>query len=107
MDAVKFLEARNRMCKSCGDCVANANGCCFLRTTNVEEQVAIVEQWAKEHPAKTRQSEFLRLYPEAQVDEDGIPGCPQNIKRTYHPDGGCADTSCYDCRREFWMQEVE
>lgn len=123
MDAVKFIEERNRMCKSFGDrctgCPASdACGCCAVdqavdqaSTLDATAQVAIVEKWVKEHPRKTRQDVFLEQYPEAVIDEHGVlQVCPRYISVAYRgSDGGCKNPEkmCIDCCLEFWMQEVE
>ena len=83
MDAVKFIEERNRMCKSFGDrctgCPAS-NACndklCYCvvaqePTLDATAQIAIVEEWSAAHPRKTRQSEFLTHWPEAGLDGHG------------------------------------
>ena len=73
MDAVKFLKTLRRMCNcECHKCefwkrLVGFETCTVWRKTHPEEAVAILEQWAKEHPVKTRQSEFLKLFPEANV----------------------------------------
>lgn len=60
------------------------------------------------HPQKTRQSEFLKLFPEASVGENGyltLNPCefyPKMRKECINNYKWCAD-----CRRDFWMQEVE
>lgn len=66
MDAVKFIEERNRMCKAqnqCSDgCPAWDAGVCKLGIhlrCEADKQVAIVAEWAAAHPCKTRQSVFL------------------------------------------------
>lgn len=115
MDAVKFIKERNRLCKTynkCGDCPLFCGaGCNVISQIDPEVVVPIVEQWAKEHPTKTRQSEFLRQWPEARTDRDEILlVCPAELvqdKRLEH--GGCRMlmNDCNKCRREFWMQEVE
>jgi hypothetical protein len=73
--------------------------------------VAIVEEWSAAHPRKTRQDVFLEQYPETQIDDNGVLGvCPAPIFHSHRTDGGrCIDINrkCTDCRREFWMQEVE
>ena len=123
MDAVKFIEERNRMCKSFGDrctgCPAyDACGCCAVdqavdqaSTLDATAQVAIVEEWSDAHPRKTRQSVFLEQYPETAIDAYGIIQiCPVVISSTHRDSNGdCEDPEqiCVDCRREFWMQEVE
>ena len=62
MDAVEYVKQRARMCDyyvNCGDCPAsNYERCASL--DGIPNLVSIVEQWAKEHPIKTRQSEFLK-----------------------------------------------
>lgn len=107
MDAVEFIKARNRMCKSlpsCNGCPLNNNGCPRLEAVIADKIVDIVEQWAKEHPIKTRQSEFLKQWPEAKVDGTGVLKVPPcYLKNMKCPYTNC----CYDCRREFWTQEVE
>lgn len=117
MDALEFLMEQKRMCGSYKDCV----GCPFEKSSCVishvtsdedyERMIATVEQWSKEHPRKTRQSVFLEQYPEAEIDSNGVVGvCPIPISAAHrYSNGGCRNPEklCKDCRREFWMQEVE
>lgn len=115
MDALEFIRERNRMCKHfgcCAECPANGVICGTIGETNdAERLVQIVGEWAKEHPRKTRQDEFLERWPEARVDKDGIPCiCPANIAKNQRDEyGGCANPmkNCPECRRRFWQQEVE
>lgn len=100
--------------KGCVGCPANKTVCGMGNGKNVESAeklVQIVEQWAKAHSRKTRQSEFLRQWPEAQVDNDGVLRiCPADIAKTKRGEhGGCANPTenCRKCRREFWGREVE
>lgn len=114
MDAVKFFEEYKRMRDSTGSCDScPASGQCLYDDTiqNYAGVVAITEKWSKEHPRKTRQSVFLEQWPEAELDTNGaVAICPTILssdyrsanKRCKHP-----GTACSDCRREFWMQEVE
>ena len=119
MDAVKFIEERNRMCKSfdkyCYGCPA-WDGSCKLEPGSylkceADKAVKIVEKWSAAHPRKTRQSVFLERYPEARVTDNGdLVVCPANISAEHRDEhGGCAPfyRPCEVCRREFWMQEVE
>lgn len=117
MDAMEFLSEAKRMCDHntgpCETCAAN-EFCGFTpefpssfgETTQMQKMVELVEKWSKEHPRKTRQYVFLEQWPNAKVT-DCFPGCPQNVERKYYPPCGCAYVSCYQCRREFWSQEVE
>ena len=61
---------------------------------------------------KTRQSVFLEQWPEAELTKDGVISiCPIAVSAAYrNKTGGCDSPTrprCSDCRREFWMQEVE
>lgn len=117
MDAVKFIEERNRMCKSfgnrCTGCPASNDGCAVGQesTLDATDQVAMVENWSAAHPRKTRQSVFLEHWPDADIDCCGVLTiCPSPISTSHrNAYGGCANigVKCPDCRREFWMQEVE
>ena len=111
MDAVKFVETLGRMCDAeCIKCefrkrLSGFETCAVWRKTHPEEAVAIVEQWAAEHPAKTRQSEFLKLFPNAQTDSGCLNACPMDVFGNTGID--CNKRTCFECKKEFWMQEVE
>lgn len=108
MDAVRFVIERRRMFAVTGE---NPKHSMFNMGSPAEEVVREVEEWATAHPRKTRQSEFLEQYPEAQIDDNGVLSvCPTVISSSHRKDGGgCLNIrrKCTDCRREFWMQEVE
>lgn len=117
MDAVKFIEERNRMCESFGDrctgCPASNGGCAVGQesTLDATAQIAIVEKWLVEHPRKMKQDVFLEQYPEAVIDEHGVLSvCPLCISAAHRDNNGSCkepEKMCVDCRREFWMQEIE
>ena len=117
MDALEFLKERKRLCSSYKGCMGCPFGAadCVVRDMVSDESckriVTIVERWSKEHPRKTRQSVFLKQYPEAEIDANGVVGlCPMSISAAHRDsDGECnyPEKMCRDCRREFWMQEVE
>ena len=117
MDALEFLKERKRMCtshKGCDGCPLEGIHCVLSYVTpdkDYERIIATVEQWSKEHPRKTRQSVFLEQYPEAEIDANGVVGlCPMSISAAHRDSNGeCnnPEQMCRDCRREFWMQEVE
>lgn len=97
MDAVKFIEERNRMRGTMSE-VWGVDAAQIVKNT---------EEWSAAHPRKTRQSVFLEQYPEAMIDrEDMLSVCPQYIDRHRKCRRGKGG-DCGDCRREFWMQEVE
>lgn len=82
MDAIEFVKQLRRM---------NEKGVpkdCFVyplagqEPGSPEEVVAEVEEWAKEHPVKTRQSEFLKMFPNASVIANGTLGiCPKSLDK--------------------------
>lgn len=108
MDAIKFLKTAKRRYISNPDEHFSA---IYFDFPDFEVYVKDVEEWAKEHPAKTRQSVFLEQYPEASLTEDGILSlCPIAVSSEYRDENGnCVSCirKCGDCRREFWTQEVE
>lgn len=119
MDAVEFFKTANRLCenqKSCNGCPICKEGMCMVRRMvilndksikSIEETVSIVEQWAKDHPVKTRKSEFLKMFPNAEM---------VNIERTFcvahfEPTKKCkgvnpSEEQCIACRYRFWNEEV-
>lgn len=103
MDAVKFVEERRRM-YTLGCIKKGIND----YNTKAEDVVAEVEAWAAAHPRKTRQSVFLKQYPDAKIDSDGVIAiCPTAFSSAYRDDiGKCAWVSCAKCRREFWQKVV-
>lgn len=111
MDAIEFVKQLRRMNEQGVPKNRFIYPCVEQETDSPEEVVAEVEEWAKEHPAKTRQSVFLEQYPEARLMQDGVLAiCPIAISSAYRgEDGSCANPSekCDDCRREFWLAEVE
>lgn len=121
MDALKFIEERNRMCdyywggnaiSGCAECPAFENTCSTSFRSVTAEYIEAVERWSQEHPRKTRQDVFLEQWPDAELTKDGaVSICPIAVSAAYrNKTGGCASPTrprCAACRREFWMQEVE
>lgn len=113
MDVVEFFGEFRRMCRSSSDCTkCQYHGDkCDNAIELFEKTVAVVEQWSREHPRNTRQSKFLDMFPTAGVDDAGVLDvCPSLIStshRNAHGECACIGVKCPDCRREFWMQEVE
>lgn len=116
MDAVEFLKTANRLCKNqrcCTECPIHENGMgCMVKADNdsiksIKETVSKVEQWAKDHPVKTRQSEFLKMFPDSRFDGNGVlciePCC---IELSRYRFSECSKKDCENCRREYWLAEV-
>ena len=119
MDAVKFVKEYLRMCTKvdeCEDCPVYKTDFCAVPAKersqeSAEEIVDLVEEWSAAHPRETRQSMFLKQWPEAAIDSYGVLNlCPTPISKSHRNIyGKCthAGVKCDKCRREFWMQEVE
>jgi hypothetical protein len=114
MDAVEYVKQRKRMCDYCGDCdkcpAKKVVGCASL--TKISQMVPIVEQWAKEHPVKTRQNEFFKQWPDAEIGYDGLPTvapCQLNVELLQcESQKDCEDRGvCGKCRCDFWLKEIE
>ena len=116
MDAVKFLKEAGRMCRIKGKCLkcvlaktdgdsmeCRINLMHILNHNEIEYCVRVVEEWAKKHPKKTRLSEFVKMFPNCQMN-DGIPvGCIRFWDDSEH----CRkNISCEECAKEFWNEEV-
>lgn len=120
MDAVEFLKQFGRLCgyysvtSDCEKCPMLKYDCC--RDTKNEDAacIAIIEQWAKAHPIKTRQSELLRLFPNTPCYPDGcIDMCPCEVGCLLMEDDDsvCAHdvdgVDCGKCKRDFWLEEID
>ncbi len=123
MDALEFIKYLKKMCAQYG--VENqkhafCQGCpalteedvCIVNyqydSCNPNKAVEAVEKYAKENPIKTRNSEFLKYYPNADILDNGVVNmCPKWVDKDYKPNAGCSNTKCHDCKTKYWMQEVE
>lgn len=116
MDAVKFLKEETRMCGfyafclACPLCMTNSKlkkPCNELKRINPEEYVSTVEKWSAEHPIKTRQSEFLKMFPNAYIRNGIIQICPRKIDQNSMTSEECAELICSECQKKYWLAEVE
>ena len=117
MDAVKYLKTLHRMCNcECLKCEfgkarSGFETCPIWQRTHPEEAVEIAEKWAKEHPVKTRQSVFLEQFPNVRLDTNeiiDISPCRVDPKQySFNGKDCCKFRSCGECRREFWLAEVD
>ena len=114
MDAVEYVKQRKRMCDYYGSCddypVGDYERC--LSLDEIPNLVPIVEKWAKEHSVKTKMSEFLKQWPDAEIGSDGLPTvapCQLNIELLQcESQKDCEDRGvCDKCRRDFWLKEIE
>ncbi len=124
MTAREFVKARRRLCEahlnaitqSVDDFVTRCEGCvlenyCEGSKDNVDGEVAIVEQWAKEHPEKKRKTyaeDFFSKYPDAphSTKNGMVTDRPAACRMVIYGGGPlCITTKC-DCAA-CWNEEME
>ena len=104
-----------RMCKNtetCDDCPLRINNagvdmaCSYLMREIPDKANEIILNWCKEHPVETRQVRFLKMFPNAPKDENGIlnlcPDCIDTNIECFHSAKKCAE-----CCKNYWLAEVE
>ena len=66
----------------------------------------IILKWCEEHPVETRQDRFLKMFPNAPKDENGIidlcPDCIDTNIECFHSAKKCAK-----CCKNYWLAEVD
>lgn len=102
MDAVEFLEQLKKRSKSNPDYYGEELNIAHIEPISLVSQV---EQWAAEHPIKTRQSEFLKHYPNAKIFSGCLNACPMDVFGD--TEFNCNHQPCYECKKAFWLAEVE
>ena len=125
MDAVEFLKEAKRYCEWCKNTTQDGKKrlcevCYFEKLNDIfnlhpmayHKFVEMVEQWAKEHPVKTRQSEFLKMWPDAEIGYDGllsVAPCQLNVELLQcESQDDCENRgACGKCRCDFWLKEIE
>ena len=106
MDAVECMKAVTRMLKSGTIDCAIQKYISAQKKNDYEGMVEAAEKWAAEHPIKTRQSEFLKHYPDARILAHGcLNVCPMNVFSD--TDINCNAQPCIECKKAFWLAEVE
>lgn len=106
---------RREGCKiKCSECplssqnngTSDSMSCITFEMYHPEKAIAIVQKWSNAHPPKTFLTEFLKDYPNAELDH----GVPKTCLKKLGVVSGCAKTkegdlyiSCYRC----WNQPIE
>ncbi len=111
MDALEFIKAIKQMLRAGANNSTVQKYISAYKKNDCEGMVKAAEQWAAEHPVKTRQSEFLKLFPGAAPTKDGVLSiCPNAFSPVYKDERGLCKwhyADCDNCCRQFWLAEVE
>lgn len=91
--------------------ITHAWSCSWLGSTELQmkalkETISKVEQWAKDHPVKTRQSEFLKIFQKATIRDGVLTICPMAIDKALDDPERCHETTCHKCLEKYWLAEV-
>lgn len=111
MDAVEFIKAIKQMLSAGANNSTAQKYISAYKKNDCEGMVKAAEQWAAEHTVKTRQSVFLEQFPNVRLDTNeiiDISPCRVDPKQySFNGKDCCKFRSCGECRREFWLAEVE
>lgn len=108
MDALEFIKAIKQMLSAGANNSTVQKYISAYKKNDCEGMVKAAEQWAAEHPVKTKQSVFLEQFPNAPIYTNTHnvaldPCLVDTALRGHCPTG----RGCDICRREFWLAEVE
>lgn len=124
MDALEYEKARIRMCRTMilkeGGCEACPlynvlkRKCGFSASIipnpdidTIKNNVDRVIKWAKDHPVRTRQSELLKMFPDAKIHNGVIDFCPKGFLPEEAGEAYCGKYgNCNECRKDYWLTEV-
>lgn len=101
-----YFAKKERLCASileCIDCpLRHGNDCTNIENKYPKRAISIVQKWSDEHQKKTYLSEFLKHYPNAVVNGDGIPDaiCPYDLGLTNKHE---CERTCIEC----WNQHIK
>lgn len=104
-----------RMCKkmsNCDDCPLGRNkneenlDCEDFVVEEVDKANEIILKWCKEHPVETRQDRFLKIFPNAKIDNCGTSIlCPRWVDKDFKCNRQLL--CCAECCKEYWLAEVK
>lgn len=120
----KIFKQIKRMCgtyRTCQECPLQgehpAHFCIFKCTpdewglSEMKESAKGVEEWVKEHPAKTRGELFLERNPQCKHSEvyhdiPDIRPCDYDESINF-PSHCCCFNDCQECKKDYWEEPVE
>lgn len=87
---------------NCYDCDEN----CLVK---IDFAIETVQEWSDEHQTKTKQTEFLKLFPNSRMrhcDKDYLvlDVCPVALDSRFSCE---EDITCADCQHNYWLEGVE
>ena len=105
----RLCRAQKNKCENC-PMSADNNGadklCLTLVTKYPDKANEIILKWCEEHPVETRQDRFLKIFPNARVDTNGILDvCPKIV----NINNKCTAPvkKCGECCKKYWLAEVD
>lgn len=120
MDAMQFLKTVGQICKTnnekCDECPLDKCPCsayinCMVDTEqdkDIEEMVKIADRWAKDHPVKTRKSEFQKMFPNANMYSITTTFCTAHFDKKKACEVRVPSVEmCEKCRYKYWNEEVD
>ena len=111
-DYARICNSYNKQCEGCPLGVSN-NGtemsCGFAIMEVTDKANEIILKWCKEHPIKTRQSEFMKMFPNVGIYKGAINICPCAIDCDYDCKNKekYVDFDCTGCKKDYWLAEVD
>lgn len=109
-----FLREKDRMCnflEGCDKCKLTDGKylwCNDFVFRCPKEAIKIVQKWSDEHQQKTRQSEFLKMFPNVKLAGGVIFMNPCSIDSSFEGTPLCEGSkTCTECRKAYWLAEVE
>ena len=116
MEFIEAFKTVKRMCDidhclTCPLSIDNNNTkehCYDFMMAYPEKAEEILTKWAEEHPQKTILQDFLEKYPNAPLNEYGIPRtCPNSLGYTDWDEDDCAASGyASDCKK-CWNRPLE
>lgn len=121
MEFLEFFEKKEKMCnffrendtEPCVNCKLSSSNnnrglfCSSFIAKHPAEAEQIVAEWSVEHPKKTRKSELLKIFPNAEILPDECVAINPCIIDTSLRKKCKAGRVCMECRREYWLAEIE
>ena len=105
MEALEFLKAAKRRYISNPDEHFSA---IYFDLPDFELYIKELEKWAKENPIKTRQTEFIKMFPDVEISRYGTPAiAPCTLNKRVHDDCTKNDIKCSECYKKFWSKEAK